>query len=79
MPLKYKIGDLVRTNMDSHGYDTIPNGTVTRIKGLFGDFGYYIEDQRSHGWWSENQLLPYNPEEKKKSGFAKWISKYESS
>jgi len=76
MVLKYKVGDFVRTNMNYGGYYAIPNGTLTTIKGLYGDHGYYISDPRSRGWWSEGQLLPAFPEEKKKSGFGKWVSKH---
>jgi len=81
MTLKYKVGDFVVTDGMSDNYlschDAIPNGTVVRIYKLFGDWGYYLDDPRSKGWWSEVNLLPYYGSQKKRTGFAKFIRKVE--
>lgn len=83
MTLKYKVGDEVITHGMSSDYTTmrnsVPNGTRTRIKSVLNFGGYYIDDPRSTGWWSECNLLPVDDlKVQTRSGFGRFIRKVEN-
>lgn len=83
MVLKYKVGDEVITHGMSDTYvschGAVPNGTRSKIRKLVGNYGYLLEDERSRGWWAEGNLLPVDDlKVPMRSGFGRWVKKYDT-